>query len=455
MHNTMKLKMITMALLSGISLGAAATSHITGKVNNYSGGNVLLIQMTDSSQVTDTMRLAKDGSFAKDIKVVSPGIAYLGLEDKKAFCQVFMEDGISFDVNITENKLDKKPTSDIEPASFVYQGDNKDCYDYLKNHDTFNLVENWPFERLDTIGFNAYRQQWTAEVEAYKVEANQVKSLAFRRMMNEQLDYFVSAELFRWVWSDNKAHLSDPDFTCWVESFDHNDPKNFDFCNNYLRWYSMAHPEQGKGAGFTILKKAFTNQDIINEFADDQILQFLRQASEDMDEQLAVYKHVSTNKKGWVEADKVYAHYSKLKKGSLAADFTMTDKDGKQYSLSDLRGKAVYIDCWATWCGPCCMEIPYMEKLYQHYKGSKDVELISISLDTNKAKWLAKLKTDKPQWRQFICPDNFKSQLCHNYDIDAIPRFLFFDKDGKIISLDAPRPSDENIIKFIDDALKK
>ena len=96
-----------------------------------------------------------------------------------------------------------------------------------------------------------------------------------------------------------------------------------------------------------------------------------------------------------------------------------------------------------------------MEKLYQHYKGSKDIELISISLDTNKTKWLGKLKADKPQWRQFICPDNFQSQLCKNYDIDAIPRFLFFDKDGKIISLDAPRPSDENIIQFIDESLKK
>lgn len=451
----MKLKMITMALLSGISLSAAATAHITGKINNYSGGNVLLIQMTDSSQVTDTMRLAKDGSFAKDIKVVSPGIAYFGLEDKKAFCQVFVEDDIRFNINMTENKIGKKENADAQPVTFEYQGDNQDCYDYLRSHDTFNLLENWPFERLDTISFNAYRQQWTAEVEAYKVEANQVKSLEFRRMMNEQLDYFVSAELFRWVWADNKAHLSDPDFTRWVESFDHNDPKNFDFCGNYLRWYALAHPLKEKGGSFIILTKAFTNQDIINAFADEQIVQFLRQAPEDMDDQMAAYKRVSTNKKGWAEADKVYAHYSKLKKGSQAADFTMTDKDGKQLSLADLRGKAVYIDCWAMWCGPCCMEIPYMEKLYQHYKDNKNIELISISLDTNKQKWINKLKADKPQWRQFICPDNFKSQLCQNYDIDAIPRFLFFDKDGKIISLDAPRPSDENIIKFIDDALKE
>lgn len=448
----MKLKIATMVLFSAISLSSAATAHLTGKITNYSGGNVLLIQMTDSTQQTDTMRIAKDGSFAKDVKVLKPGVAYLGLEDKKAFCQVFVEDGIQFDVHITENKSNKKAGATSAPATFEYQGDNADCFNYLKSHDMYGLLETWPFERLDTISFNNYRQQWTAEVETCKVAANQVKSLAFRRMMNEQLDDLVSSELFRWVWSDNKSHLNDPDFVRWVESFDHNDLRNLGFCGNYLRWYGLAHPSGSKKSerSFTILTQAFTNQDIINSFADEQIVQFLRQAPEDMDEMMAAYKRVSTNKQGWAEADKVYAHYSKLRKGSQAADFTMTDKDGKQFSLADLRGKAVYIDCWATWCGPCCMEIPYMQKLYEHYKGNKDIELISISLDANKAKWIAKLKTDKPQWRQFICPDNFQSQLCRNYDIDAIPRFLFFDKDGKIISLDAPRPSDENIIKYID-----
>ena len=320
----------------------------------------------------------------------------------------------------------------------------------------FNLFDAWPFDRLDTISFRSYRQLWTADVEAYKVAANQVKSLAFRRMMNERLAGFATSELFRWVWSDNKSHATDKDFVAWVESIDHNDPNQLDFCSNYLRWYGKAHADEDMGADrdFTILTKAFQNQDIINTLADNQILEFLRQAPEDMEFMLATYKKVSTNKEAWKEADEVFAHYVKLKKGSVAADFTMTDKNGKVVSLKDLRGKAVYIDCWATWCGPCCMEIPYMEKLYEHYKNNKDIELISISLDTNKNKWLNKLKEDKPKWHQFICPDNFNSQLCKNYDIDAIPRFLFFDKDGRILSLNAPRPSDERIIKYIDENLK-
>ena len=358
-------------------------------------------------------------------------------------------------VNITEGKVRKHAEDGNHGVVFDYEGDNKDCFDYLQSHNVFDIVERWPFERLDTISFASYRRLWTADVEAYKVDVNRVKSLAFRRMMNEQLDYTISSELFRWVWSDNRSHALDRDFVAWVESTDHNDMENLEFCSSYLRWYGKAHPlKEEKGGSFTILTKAFQNQEIINRFADDMILSILKGAPEDMDEELAAYRKVSTNRKGWEEADKVYAHYVKLKKGSLAADFTMTDKDGKVFSLKDFRGKALFIDCWATWCGPCCGEIPYMEKLHEHFKNSKDVELISISLDSNKKKWLQKLKEDKPKWRQFICPDNFKSQLCQNYDIDAIPRFLFFDKEGRIISLDAKRPSEQDIIRYIDENLK-
>ena len=76
--------------------------------------------------------------------------------------------------------------------------------------------------------------------------------------------------------------------------------------------------------------------------------------------------------------------------------------------------------------------------------------MLSISLDKNKAKWEKKLAEDKPQWRQFICLDAFDSEVCKNYGINAIPRFLFFDKDGKVISLDAPRPSSAKITEYID-----
>ena len=274
-------------------------------------------------------------------------------------------------------------------------------------------------------------------------------------MKGKQLEGERFSNLCRWAWGNRGK--KDADFERWMLSFDHNDMHNMDRIGNYWRWFSDTNmPPRGERTAssyYDCLKAAFTNQEIINIFADDMIQQILKDAPEDMDEQLAAYKACSTNPKGHAEADKLFAHYSKLKKGAPAADFDFYDKKGKRYTLKDLRGKAVYIDCWATWCGPCCAEIPHMEKLYAHYKKNKKIELISISLDDNKSKWEKKIAADKPGWRQFIVNDNFKSLLCKNYDIDGIPRFLMFDKKGNIISLDAPRPSDERIIEWIDSNL--
>ena len=93
-------------------------------------------------------------------------------------------------------------------------------------------------------------------------------------------------------------------------------------------------------------------------------------------------------------------------------------------------------------------------KTAAHYAKNKKIVLLSISLDENKTKWVKKLAADKPQWKQFICPDAFESGLSKNYDITGIPRFLFFDKDGKVISLDAPRPSSAKIIEYIDQHIR-
>ena len=96
-----------------------------------------------------------------------------------------------------------------------------------------------------------------------------------------------------------------------------------------------------------------------------------------------------------------------------------------------------------------------MEKLYEHYKNNPNLILVSVSLDKTTKPWLEMLEKDKPQWPQYIVKDEFKSKLCTTYSITGIPRFMMFDKDGNVISLNAPRPSSEDIIRFIDDALKR
>ena len=80
-----------------------------------------------------------------------------------------------------------------------------------------------------------------------------------------------------------------------------------------------------------------------------------------------------------------------LEAGSVVKDFEMRDRDGNLVKLSDFKGKLVYMDIWATWCGPCVEEIPNMEKLYQHYKDDPQILLVSVSVDSKKNLWEKKL----------------------------------------------------------------
>jgi thiol-disulfide isomerase/thioredoxin len=136
--------------------------------------------------------------------------------------------------------------------------------------------------------------------------------------------------------------------------------------------------------------------------------------------------------------------------GKKAPDTTLSDTEGNQHKLSDYFGKLTYIDVWATWCVPCCREIPFLEKLVEHYKGNDNIQFISISVDSDHAAWLAKLQKDKPAWKQFNLNKEENQAFSKAWNISGIPRFIIIDKNGNIYDADAIRPSDKNIITTLD-----
>jgi thiol-disulfide isomerase/thioredoxin len=138
------------------------------------------------------------------------------------------------------------------------------------------------------------------------------------------------------------------------------------------------------------------------------------------------------------------------KAGEPAVDFTYPDIDGNEVSLSSLQGKLVYVDVWATWCGPCLGEIPSLQKLEQEYHG-KNITFLSVSVDTDKEAWMKMVKEDELGGIQ-LWADGW-SQITSDYAIFGIPRFMLFSADGKVISTDAPRPSSEKIRGLLDSNL--
>jgi thiol-disulfide isomerase/thioredoxin len=141
--------------------------------------------------------------------------------------------------------------------------------------------------------------------------------------------------------------------------------------------------------------------------------------------------------------------------GQPAMPFDGTTPDGKKMSLADFKGKVVLVDVWATWCGPCRAQTPHLKKLADEMKGT-DVAFLSYSIDDPKdtAKWKKMIGDENMEWQQLIGDAAFKSAICVNYKITAIPRFMLFDKQGKIVSIDAPRPSAPELKPLLEKYLK-
>lgn len=137
-------------------------------------------------------------------------------------------------------------------------------------------------------------------------------------------------------------------------------------------------------------------------------------------------------------AQKTWARFSEGSK-MMSSDHKYQDITGKMVALEDLAGKYVYIDVWATWCGPCKAELPYLKKLEEKFEG-KNICFVSISIDGNKAAWIKMVQEDQLGGIQLHGGN--KAQIVKDYAIKAIPRFILLDREGKVINKDMTRPSD-------------
>ncbi|MDR0505710.1 MAG: TlpA family protein disulfide reductase [Dysgonamonadaceae bacterium] len=127
-----------------------------------------------------------------------------------------------------------------------------------------------------------------------------------------------------------------------------------------------------------------------------------------------------------------------LQPGQPAFDFAFADTLGQIKHLSDFKGKLVYIDFWATWCGPCIAESPHYESLAEQL-ADKDIVFLPISVDNTAEVWLKYLGKHEKKLTQYHTSDpDFRT----NWNIKFIPRFILIDREQKIINAYAPRPSE-------------
>lgn len=142
--------------------------------------------------------------------------------------------------------------------------------------------------------------------------------------------------------------------------------------------------------------------------------------------------------------------------GQKSPTFDFENHKGGKTKLEDFKGKYVYVDVWATWCGPCRAEIPHLKKLEEHYHGNKNIVFVSISVDKAKdhEKWKNFVVDKELGGVQLFADNDWNSEFVKGYQINGIPRLIIIGPDGNIVNADAPRPSASEIYATFDKLLK-
>ena len=435
-------------LLKGKLVGATTDE---GLVTYSPNGSIYDNQMTEFEVKEDGLfsyntELSEDAS---DVTVELGGIGYYGVHLVKGET-----------VNMTIEQKDGEWQA-------TFEGPQADVCRYVNDMtQRFDPMKYWSPDPSESKPIAEYRQMLDANYEVLKGELGNISDEAQRDHYAKLTDShyrWLTARLIMDSCENAKTkYKEDAEFQQLVKGIDVNDPIHLRTNMAYTALNSMdtiddTNDKEGYCLRLMELTDSLVTNPVMRHFMVQMIGQqyytygngnsetfaqkFLEWAGDDKEIVQAMVD----------EAKQKQMSTEATKAGNAAPDVELTTPEGKKVQLSSLiQGKFTYIDVWATWCGPCCKEIPFVEKLVEKYKGNDKVQFLSISIDQNEKAWKAKLEKDKPQWAQFIIQGEVEAAFSKAWGITGIPRFIMINPDGTIFNGDATRPSDPETAKTID-----
>lgn len=156
------------------------------------------------------------------------------------------------------------------------------------------------------------------------------------------------------------------------------------------------------------------------------------------DKTRALYNQLSERVQG-SEHGKVISKYLSVnvdpKIGDPFVDFEMPNADGQTEKLSDLKGKVILLEFWASWCGPCAWENPNLKEAYENYK-EQGFEIFAVSMDFEKDSWLRAIEEQKLDWHHVSEMETHFNTAALIYGINGIPDNILIDPNGIIVARD-------------------
>lgn len=413
----MNVKNITLIICVTLLIACTKTNRnqvtITGKITNPIGNEVQFNTQVAPffADTTYSTILNKDGTFAISFNIDSA--TYLNFRHGIETTAMYVKPGDKIKLSIDTEKFDE---------TIKYEGSMHSSY----------LAERYLLEE----GTNFYgKVYYMSSAEEYKDILNRYK-IAVTNKVNKITDsIFVNNQIIKLKKNINSA----------IEQQKKLADKNSAITRAYM-WKSR---ELGKKFDFYTAIDSL-NSTNFNEMLTQYTLKFQSLLNQVKDTEFIIKEKERIKKTTNIWLERKIAIDNMPQEGEAAIDFTYPDKDGNEFSLASFKGSLIYVDVWATWCGPCKAEIPSLQKLEEEYH-DQNITFLSISVDRDKDDWLKMIK-EKDLGGTQLWADGW-SKITKDYAIFGIPRFMLFSVEGNVISTNAPRPSSEGIRELLDSNL--
>jgi len=136
---------------------------------------------------------------------------------------------------------------------------------------------------------------------------------------------------------------------------------------------------------------------------------------------------------------------AQLKIGDNIPNIVLKNQNNVGMNINQNNEKFILIDFWASWCGPCRLGNKKLVKLHNDF-GANKINIIGISLDTDKLKWIKAIEKDKIKFTQVIDPKGFDAKTAVLFGVEELPSKFLFNKKGILIAIN---PTEEEIMKYL------